>query len=145
MNFKKIYLILITLVFSLSVFSQYQVVIGIKNYTPDGAYKCTGYIYNTVTLATQFYQFNCTAGPSGGGLITISVNDPNWDLKDLRVTHQSNNFPVANFALNLPGIPLLIATGVPVYRPSAGDNKVSHKWHNDFDGDKEWQYIITIL
>lgn len=140
MNFKKIYLILITLVFSLSLFSQ-QILVSVKNYTPDGKYNCEGHIINSVTLATQHFQFTVAPGPSSGGMVTLPVSNSDWELLDFRVSHANNTNPTAIF---VGGNLFNNNTGEIVYRPSAGNNVVWYTTHDFFGNTKHYPYIIKI-
>ena len=141
MNLKKIYLVLITIVFSLTAFSQYSIDIYFKNYTPDGKYECYGNIINTVTLATQSYQFTVNYGPSSGGYVLIPVTNANWILKDLRVAHDTFNPPYADFS-NYPTSLTAPSAPVPVYAPS-GNNNVIYKADTGWpDGNHEYQFVI---
>ena len=143
MNLKKLYLLLITLVFSLSVFSQppYNISITFKNYTTDGKYEVYGHIINTVTLATDNYQFTVPIGPSNGVVHNIPVLNEFWVLKDLRVAHDTYNLPYANFS----NYPLAMVAGDHsyVYRPSTGNNKVIYKADTGYpDGNHEYNFVI---
>lgn len=140
MKAKKLFLLIITIIISLSVSSQYKLDVDVLNMTSDGNYICSGYIKNMGTGTLQSFSFTVAPGPYSNGTVGFALTSPNWKLIYLRVGHDSGNIPVADWA---GWVNCQTASPKDVYSGSGPYNYVELNTFSNYNGSKYYQYVVN--